>query len=489
MPYSMIKDIKESPLYHILNPESIAFFGASNRFTAMGTSQLVSILSLGYEGRVYPIHPREEMVQGLKAYKNVMEIPDVPDLAVIVLPTKIVSSVLEECGKKGIKHAIIISGGFKEIGEQGHRLEQELISVSRRYGIRMLGPNCIGIVNPHLRLNTTFIEYTATPGFIGMASQSGSFITQMSSYLSQFQLGFSAGISVGNEADIDIVDCMDYLFHCPNTKVIGLYIETIRRGREFIELARKIVPHKPIVAFYAGGSEAGKRASLSHTGALAGPDKLYDGVFRQAGVIRANSIEELFDFCWVLGKCPLPGGDRVIIQTHSGGPGAVTADACERSGLRLPYLSPESEMQLSSVIPHTGSLKNPIDITFTKNPFDYFSTIPGILINDENTDILLIYILMPSKTISRALESMGIDEEQIENQAHEMIKSFSNSLSQIFNSVKKPIIGFSYQPRDDELLNIMEQSGIPVLPGPHRAARAIMALVKYTHIRERYKQV
>ena len=481
----MIRSIQESPLYSIINPKSILFLGASNNFTAMGTSQLVSLQALGFEGKIYPVHPKEAYVQGLKAYKTIMELPEVPDLAVIVLPTRIVPEILEECGKKGIKQAIVVSGGFKEVGSEGADLEKRLLDVAGRYGIRFLGPNCIGVANPHHRLNTTFLQYLTVPGFIGMASQSGSFITQMFDYLLKYGLGFSTGISVGNEADIDIVDCLEYLAACPHTKVISLYIETIRRGRAFVEVARSITPHKPIVAFYVGGSEAGKKAGLSHTGALAGPDPLYDGAFLQSGVIRAYSIEELFDYCWVLAACPRPRGNRVIIQTHSGGPGAATADACGRADLQLPSLSPKTLDRLTSFIPRTGSLGNPVDLTFTKNPLDYFVNIPSILMEEENADGLLVYFLLPMRTVMRGLESMGIPKEQVEEQAGRLIREQCKAIPGLLSNHHKPFIGFSYRSRDDLFIKELQDRGVPVLPSPERAARAMKALVSYSRLRDR----
>ena len=279
----MIESIEASPLYPIVNPKSIAVFGASNSVTSMGTSLLDSVLDLGFEGEVYPIHQKENRVQNLKAYRSVLDLPNVPDLALIVLPTHIVSEAMDACGRKGIRHAIVISGGFKEVGGGGVNLEKELVEVANKYGMRFLGPNCIGVANPRHKLNTTFMAFQGAPGFVGMASQSGSFVTQMFGYLSDYGLGFSTAISVGNEANIDIVDCMEYLGACPDTRVIALYIEGIQRGRAFVETARSIVPKKPIVALYVGGSEAGSRASLSHTGALAGPESV-KGKIPQDGI-------------------------------------------------------------------------------------------------------------------------------------------------------------------------------------------------------------
>ncbi|MBI9090415.1 MAG: CoA-binding protein [Desulfobacterium sp.] len=478
--------IEESVIYPIANPRSIAFFGASNNFTAMGTGIMGSILSFGYKGTLYPIHPREETVQGIQAFKQVSDLDNTPDLAFIVLPTKIVCQTLEACGQKGIRHAIIVSAGFNEVGGDGKALQNKLTAIADKYGIRFLGPNCIGVVNSHLNLNATFLPYDASKGFIGMASQSGSFITQMFSYLARLGIGFSTGFSVGNEASVDIVDCMEYLGACPHTKVIALYIESIRRGRAFIEAARAIIPHKPIVAFYVGGSEEGGKAGLSHTGALAGPDPLYNGVFRQSGIIRARSIEEMFDFCYALGASPPAPGNRVIIQTHSGGPGAVAADACGRNGIKLPSLSPDTLDKLKPFVPHTGSVANPVDLTFTKNPLDFFQTIPGILLADENTDGLLVYFLASTGMIQVALKGMGVPEDQVEEQANTLITQQAHAMANLQKNSPKPIIGYSFLTRNDSMLiQALQDADMVILPSPERAARAMWALTEYKQLREK----
>jgi len=474
-------------LYPIVNPKSVVFFGASNRFSAMGTNQLNSLLDLGFEGNIYPVHPKEECVLGLKAYKKVQDLPEVPDLAIMVLPTHLVTGVVEECGQKGIKHAVVVSGGFKEIGGDGAALEKKLLAAAAQYGIRFLGPNCLGVANPHHKFNVTFLPFEGRPGFIGFASQSGSFITQMFGYLSRYDIGFSTGISVGNEADVDIVDCMEYLAACPHTKVIGLYIETIRRGRAFIDMARSIVPHKPIVAYYVGGSEAGQQASFSHTAALAGPDELYDGVFRQSGIIRARSIPELFDFCWVLGACPRPAGNRVIIQTHSGGPGAAAADACSRAGVVLAKLSPQTREKLSPLVPPTGSMNNPVDLTFSKNPLDYFTAIPDMLMEESNTDGLLAYFLAPGQSIRRAMEGMGIVSEQIPQLTEKLFDDQGKSLAALIAKHQKPLVGFTFQSHAELFVRKLLHHGVPVLPSPDRAARALAALVCYSRLVDRIK--
>jgi acetyl-CoA synthetase (ADP-forming) len=481
----MIASIKDSPLYPIANPRSIAIFGASNKVTTMGTGLLGSLLDLGFEGEIYPIHLKEDRVLNLKAYRNVLDLPTVPDLALICLPTRIVSEAMDACGRKGIKHAIVISGGFREVGGEGVALEKELIAVANKYGIRFLGPNCIGVTTPRSKLNTTFMTYEGTAGFIGMASQSGSFVTQMFNYLSRHALGFSTAFSVGNEANIDIVDCMEYLSVCPDTRVIGLYIEGIRRGRAFVETARSIVPKKPIVALYVGGSETGRRAGLSHTGALAGPDRLYDGIFRQSGIIRAQSIIELFDICWMLGSPHRTAGRRVVIQTHSGGPGAEAADACGRAGLELPPLSPETIKKLSTLLPHTGSISNPVDFTFSRNLMDYFSTIPEVLLEEKNADVLLYYFSMPNRTLERMLKYMGVPTDQIAELAPELFDAQCEAIINLLEKRQKPFAGYTYQDIYDKLVRRLVERGIPIYQGPQRAVRAIEAAFQYTRLREK----
>ena len=481
----MLDSIEKSPLFKIVNPNSIAVFGASNSATTMGTTLLDAIKTLGFEGAVYPIHPKEVEVQGLKAYSNIQDVPEIPDLALLVLPTRLVCETVDACGKKGIKHAIVVSGGFKEVGGDGIQLQKELESVARKHQIRLLGPNCIGVTNPHHKLNTTFMPFAGKPGFVGMASQSGSFVTQMFDYINRLGIGFSAAFSVGNEADMDIVDCLEYLGACPRTKVIALYIEGIKRGRAFIETARSIVPHKPIVAIYVSGSEAGRRAGFSHTGSLAGPDPLYDGVFRQSGVVRARSVTELFDFCCALGKLPLPEGPNMVIQTHSGGPGAVAADACSRAGLEVPPLSPDTLERLSAFVPLTGSINNPVDLTFMKNPLHYYNEIPEVLISEEKANIMLMYLLISDHHMERALTLMGIPEEHLEKEAANFIQQVCNKVAELAGKQKKPLVGYTFRSLDERFCRLLIEQGVALYPSPERAVSAIKAMLTYKTLREK----
>ena len=481
----MICSIEESPLYPIINPKSIAFFGASNTFLRMGSMMLSSVQALGYGGTIYPVHQKEESVRGHKAYASVMDLPEVPDLAIIVLPTAVVCKTLEDCGKKGIRHAIVVSGGFREAGPEGAEAQKGLEAVALKYGIRFLGPNCLGVANPYLRLNPTTITSEGPPGFVGLASQSGSFITQMFDYLHRHGMGFSAAVSVGNEANIDIVDCLEYLGACPHTKVITLYIEGITRGRKFIETAKAITPHKPIVALYVGGSEAGRHAGRSHTGSMSGPNEIYDGVFRQCGIIRAQTLAELFDYALALGTLPKPGGNRVIIQTHSGGPGATAADACGRAGLALPPFSAETVEKLRPMIPKTASTANPLDLTYSLNSAQNFFDIPDVLLQEKNADMLLAYFLSPGIFMDRILKEMGVPAESIQAERDKMIMEHADAF---FSLTKrhpdKPIVGFTYRSLQEKMVRNLLDRGIPIYQDPERAARAMAAVLQYYRLRD-----
>jgi len=360
-----------------------------------------------------------------------------------------------------------------------------VLAIARRHGLRFLGPNCLGVASPRARVNTTFLPYLGAPGFIGMASQSGSFVTQMFDYLKRYGLGYSTAFSVGNEADLDLVEGLEYLAADPDTKVIALYIEALRRGRRFLEVARAVSREKPIVAYYVGGSEAGQRAGRSHTGALAGPDRLYDGVFRQAGVLRARTVEELFDLCTVLGQCPLPAGPRVAIQTHSGGPGAAAADAGSRAGLELAPIPAATRAALAPHCPSTGSLDNPVDITFSRNPLDYYAEIPEALLAAETVDGVLLYCMIPTEHVERMVAGSGAEPDAVAAQAAGFIEQMARQLAQTAGAHDKPLVGFSFRDRGDVFLRATQELGVPVLPSPERAARALAGLVEYARMRGR----
>jgi len=481
----MIQSIEESPLYRIVNPRSIAFFGASSKVSSMGRLLLKSTQDSGYKGTIYPIHPSEETVLSCKAYKKVADLSEVPDLAIVVLPTAIVCQVLEECGEKGIRQAVIVSGGFQEVGGKGIELEKQLAATAKKYDIKLLGPNCLGIANPSLGVNSTPLPIEGKPGFIGLASQSGSIVAQMYDYLDRFGLGFSTAISIGNQLNTDLIDCMEYLAVCPKTKVITLYIESINRGKRFMETARAITRTKPIVALYVGGSETGRKAAFSHTGSMSGPDCLYSSAFQQSGIVRAQNISELFDFAWALGNLPKPGGNRIAILTDSGGPGAIAADISGRIGLDLPGFSAETREKLAPFIPGTGNANNPIDLTFLTDPSDLFLNIPQVLLEDSNIDMLMIYFLLPVPIMRMRMSSMGMSDDEIDQHLEEVTRKNVEMVTTLSQTFGKPVVGFTFRSLRESMVRRIIESGVPVFPNPERAAKSLAALVDYHRMRDK----
>ena len=329
----------ENPLHLLMNPRSIAVVGANNMPMKMGTIQALSILHDGYQGKVFFVHPKEEKVLGHKAYATPEDLPEIPDLAMLIVPIKSVIPIIESFGKIGTKRAIIVTAGFRETGDAGQKMEHELNDVARRYGIRFVGPNCLGIINSQISLNTTVLTVEQKPGLLGFASQSGTYVTQSLQALRKRGFRFSKAISLGNEANINMVDALEYLGDDEQTKAIILYIEGIRDGKRFLEVARKITPHKPVLAQYVGGSISGARAGLSHTGAMAVPDFLFNGIFKQAGIIRVDSVEDLYASGWTMATQPPLRGNRVGIMTNSGGPSTTISYVCDSVGLQVPRFS------------------------------------------------------------------------------------------------------------------------------------------------------
>jgi len=464
------------PLEQIFHPKSIAVFGASNKVTTMGTYQLLNIIGSGFKGRIYPIHPKLDEVQGLKAYKSVLDLPEVPDLALITIRSEAVIQVFEELGKKGCKRAIVISGGFKEIGEQGKKRERKLIEVAKKYGIRFVGPNCIGIINPWLPINTTMYPYELKPGYIGMASHSGTYVTQVLPWLKKLGIGYAKAVSLGNEASIDIVDAIQYYGEDEKVKAIALYVEGIRRPREFLEVAKKVSKKKPIVALYVGGTKAGARSGQSHTGAMSGPDEIYDGVFKQCGIIRAPDVASLYEWAFALATQPPLLGRRIAICTHSGGPATSLADACERIGFEVPEFSLALQKRIQEQIPETGSARNPVDITFSVDLEALYYRLPELILSSGEVDGVILhgiegesyyyhFIDVAPKTFNFPLEEMK-----------KYLEAVFKKLAELPHKFSKPIVASSFMGREDSAVAQVQDSGIPCYPTPDRAVLAMKAL-------------
>ena len=362
----------------------------------MGTLQALSILKDGWQGKFYPIHPTEKTVLGHKAYASPLDLPEVPDLAMLVVPTDQVIPVLEDFAKIGTKRAIIVSAGFKETGAAGRALEERIKEIAAASGMRLLGPNCVGIVNTAISLNVTVAALDSRPGYLGLASQSGTYVTQTLAYLQERGIRFSKAVSCGNEADIGLIDVLEYLGADEQTKAIILYIEGIRDGRRFIETARRITPLKPVLAQYVGGSAAGARAGLSHTGALAGPDILYEGIFQQAGIIRCHSIEDLYAHGWVHATQPRLRGNRLAVVTNSGGPGTAVSHHADQEGMTVPRFSDALQAKIRPLIPPHASGANPVDVTFHLDMQLLSVTIPELIMESGEADGLVLHGAMGS---------------------------------------------------------------------------------------------
>ncbi len=483
------RKMNDHPLYQIMHPRSVAMVGASNDFTKMGTIQLLNLLSGKYEGRIYPIHPQEERVLGLPAFRNARELPEPADLAILTIPNSAVPQVLQDLGERGVKRAIIISGGFKETGESGSILQEEILKTAREYRIRFLGPNCIGVIHPAFHFNPTMYPYLHKPGAVGVASQSGTYVTQILPHLAKAQIGYSQAFSVGNGADLDLVDCIEYLGDDPATKAIAVYIEAIKDPRTFIQVASRVTRKKPVVALYVGGTEAGARAAASHTASISGPDHLYNALFKQSGVIRAYSVEDLFEWALALASLPLPKGRNMAILTHSGGPASSLSDACNRWGLHVPVFSENLQEKIRRFIPATGSTRNPVDLTFFMDLRALMETIPQIILEDPSIHGLLLHGIQGGSHFRSITE---IKKFFPNAPSYEQVKSMFTSVAEIFirlpEKFGKPIITSTFNDRRDEVVAFVQDGGIPCYGGPERAVRAMAALCQCAEIQSQKAQ-
>lgn len=345
-----------------MQPKSVAVIGASREPQKVGHRIFRNIVDFGFQGELYPVNPNATEVLGYKCYAKVTEIPGEIDLAIISVPAKLVPQVARECGIKGVKGVVVVAAGFGETGPGGLALERELVSICKEYGMRLLGPNCLGIINTKMRLNATFAGANPVQGNIAFISQSGALGTAILNWALREGVGFTYFISLGNEADLTFSDFIEVLDQDEDTRVIGLYVEGVKNGKEFLEVCKKVGRRKPIVVLKSGTTEVGVRAVLSHTGVLSGSDTAFSAACRKANLVRAKNLEEFFDFLTGFGSQPLPRGDGVLILTNGGGPGVLAADACEREGLKLPPLEYEVREKLRNSMPPHASLNNPVDI-------------------------------------------------------------------------------------------------------------------------------
>lgn len=382
-----------------LKPRSIAVIGASEKEGTIGRA-IINNIKNGYKGKIYPITPSHEHVFGIKAYKSVLDTNEEIDLAVIATPSKIVPKVLEECGKKGIKGAIIITAGFKEIGGEGEVLQQQVEEIGKKYGIRIIGPNCLGVMNlaPDTMMNSTFLKVTPKSGNIALVSQSGAICAALVEDAIGQDIGFSAVVSIGNKVDFDECDILEMLMESKETRVVVMYLEEIMNGRRFIDVCRKMTKELkvPVLVLKSGRTLEGAKAAMSHTGALMGSDEVYDAILQQAGAIRVNGMHELFDYATAFAKMPLPEREGVAIVTNAGGPGIIATDYISINGLKLADIS-DIKSKIEEVIPFYGSPKNPVDIVGDAD-YNRFEKVLSLVLEHRNVGSCIV-MCTPSATL------------------------------------------------------------------------------------------
>ena len=460
------------------DPKSIAVIGASDTKGKVGNTVLNNIINSGYKGKVFPINPRAEEVCNIQCYRSILDVKDDIDVAIFVIPGKFVNKAAEECGKKKVKGLIVISAGFKEIGGEGVEREEELIKIGKKYNMRILGPNCLGFIG--LNYNGSFAADTPKKGGIAMISQSGAMLTGMMDYSMTQAFGFSCNISLGNKADLGAVDFIEFLAEDDNTSVILCYLESITDGQKFLEILPKATRKKPIVILKSGVSEAGARAASSHTGALAGADIAYDLAFNKCGVIRAKTIEDLFDYGEVFLYQPIPKENSFAIITNAGGPGIVATDAFEREDLKFAGFSESILHALRAKLPLEASIFNPIDIVGDAAPGRYeftLNTIFGINGKVEANEI----------TTEGALVIVTPQAQTEPSEVARLIHDISAK-----HLTEKPIVcSFIGGKTIAEGREYLKQNHIPCYRFPDRAAHSLKTLIKRgeylksTHLDER----
>ncbi len=375
-------------------PRGIAVIGASRDESKLGYGVARNLVESGYQGGIYFINPKADHILGHACYPSIEAVPDPIDLVVVIVPASIVPQTLIDCGARGVRSAIVVSGGFGETDEAGKQLEEQIVEIAHRYNMRLIGPNCIGLIDTRVPFNTTFIKSVPQPGDIAFVSQSGAICQAVIDWGTGMGFGFSRVASLGNQADVSEAEVIRAFANDPNTRVVTMYLEGVKDGGKFIEAVTQATREKSVVALKVGRSVSGKRAVSSHTGALAGQEAAYDAAFDRCGVIRANNTEELFDWARALAWCPPMRGDRVAVLTNAGGPGILAVDAIETAGLKLATLSDKTIDVLKSFLLPYASLHNPIDMLASAGPHEYAESL-HVLKNDPNVDAILVISVPP----------------------------------------------------------------------------------------------
>ncbi len=462
----MQKKRRVKALDHIFKPRSVALIGASKKRGHIGRAILDHLLEYEFNGKVFPVNPGASVIQCMKCFPTVLDIPDPVDLAIIVVRKDLVLDVVDQCGKKGVKGLVVISAGFKETGPKGAELEERLVTKVKKYGMRMIGPNCMGIFNTHpdVGLNAIFVPYKPIQGRIAFMTQSGGLGATILAYAQDLRIGFSMFASVGNKADITGNDLLEYWKDDPETDIVLVYLESFGDPRRFTQLTRRIYKKKPIILVKAGRTRAGGRAAYSHTGALSGADVAVDALCEQSGVLRATSVEEMFDLARALSSQPAPRGNRVAIVTNAGGPGILATDACIGMGLELAAFSKKTKSSLKEILPPEASIENPID-QIASADYDTYRNTLKLVLADENVDGVIVIYVPP--LVTNPLEvAKGIVAAAVGSQ--------------------KPILAcFMGSAETVEGIRELEKHSVPVYRFPEAAVKSLVAMIRYGALQKR----
>jgi len=456
-------------LEKVFNPQSVAIVGASQTKGKVGYEILTNMIEAGFEGRIYPVNHKAESIEGLKCYRDLESIGEVPELVIIVIPAKVVPEIMRQCAKMGVKAVIIITAGFKEVGEEGRTLEKQVVQIVQQSDIRVIGPNCLGVIVPAHKLNASFGGDLPQAGVIGYLSQSGALLAAILDTAKAHNIGFSKLVSIGNKADVNELDIVQAFDSDPDTKVIAGYLENITDGNAFVNQAEKTSQKKPILLIKSGGTSAGAKAASSHTGSLAGGETAYGVVFARAGIIRCNSIKQQFDYAQAFANQPLPGGSRVAAITNAGGLGIMAADAVERQGLTFANLSEETVKKLGGVLPPAANLLNPIDVLGDALA-DRYEVALDIVLDDPNVDIVLVLLTPQAMTDSRGT-------------AEAIVRTCRKKPA-------KPVFAcFLGAGKVEEGVSFLRNNKIPQYDSPESAVSAVKVTTDYVRWRSRPKRV
>ncbi len=446
-----------------LSPKSIAIIGASDKEGSVGSAITSNILK-GYTGKIFPISPTRETVFDKKAYKSVLDVPEEIDLAVVVTKNDVVPAVLEECGKKKLKGVIVITAGFKEVNEEGAALERKLGEIAKQYNLRIIGPNCLGVMNlaPQTMMNSTFLKVTPKSGEIALVSQSGAICAALVEDASAQGIGFSAVISMGNKVDLNEVDMLKMLADHEQTKVIVMYLEDLGNGQEFLKICKQITRlnsiRKPVLVLKSGRSPEGAKAAMSHTGALMGSDEIYDALLKQSGAIRVNTMEELFDYATAFSKQPLPTKGDLVIVSNAGGPAIISTDACSKLGIKMANIE-DIRPKINAVIPPWGTSRNPVDIVGDAD-FNRFDNVLNEVLAHKNVGSV-IAMCTPSATLDY-------------NKLAEVIVNVSKKYNK---TILASLMGLDEGIRNKEIL---AEGGVPHYLYAETAIRSLKAMLRFT---------